>query len=93
MINFDYVTKENIKEHNPNCPKIPDNLCRILIMESSGSGIIYANLIYAKDSYEPKYQFLITKRESAGLKHFNDSKTFIEYLNDINDIQILKNTI
>ena len=26
MINFDYVTKENIKEHNPNCPKIPDNL-------------------------------------------------------------------
>ena len=25
MINFDDVTKENIKEHNPNWPKIPDH--------------------------------------------------------------------
>ena len=24
--------------------------------------------------------------ESKGLKHFNDSKTFIEYSNDMNDI-------
>ena len=30
MINFDGVTKENIKEHNPNWPRIPDNPYRIL---------------------------------------------------------------
>ena len=26
MINFDYITKENIKEYNPNWPQIPDLL-------------------------------------------------------------------
>ena len=31
--------------------------------------------LYDKD---PKHQFLINKRESAGLKHLNDSKVFIE---------------
>ena len=38
MINFDNATKENIKEHNPNCPKIPDHPYRILIIGGSGSG-------------------------------------------------------
>ena len=30
MINFDDVTKENIKEYNPNWPKIHDHPCRVL---------------------------------------------------------------
>ena len=34
--------------------------------------------------------FLINKREIAHLKHFNDSKAFIEYSNDMDDIH--KNT-
>ena len=38
MIIFHYVTKEDIKEHNPNWPEIPDNSCRILITGGSGSG-------------------------------------------------------
>ena len=42
--------------------------------------------MYAKDLYEPKYQFLINKRESTGLKHFNDPKAFIEYSNDMQDV-------
>ena len=42
--------------------------------------------LYAKDSYEDKYQFLINKTESVGLKHFNDHKAFIEYSNDIHDV-------
>ena len=29
---------------------------------------------------------LINTRESTGLKHFNDSKAFIEYSNDMDDI-------
>ena len=42
--------------------------------------------MYAKDPYEAKYQFLIYNRESTGLKHFDDSKAFIEYSNDVDDI-------
>ena len=42
--------------------------------------------LYAKDPYEAKYQFSINNRESTGLKHFNDSKAFIEYSNDMDDI-------
>ena len=42
--------------------------------------------MYAKDPYEPKYQFLINKRESIGLKHFKDPKAFIEYSNNMQDV-------
>ena len=42
--------------------------------------------LYAKDPYDAKYQFLINKRESTGLNHFNDPKAFIEYSNDIQDV-------
>ena len=38
---------------------------------------------YAKDPYQSKYQLLIIKTESAGLKYINDSKAFIEYSNDM----------
>ena len=100
MINFDYVTNENIKEYNPNWPRIPDPSYRILIIGGSRSGKTNSlfNLIngesgigqiylYAKEGkYEGKYQFLIKKRESSGLQSFNDSKAFIEYSNDIDDI-------
>ena len=37
MINFNDVTKENIKEHNPDWSQIPDHPYRILIIEGSGS--------------------------------------------------------
>ena len=33
-----------------------------------------------------KNQFLINKRESTALKHFNDPKAFIEYSNDMQDV-------
>ena len=42
--------------------------------------------LYAKDPYESNYQFLISKRESVGLKRFNDPKAFIEYSNDMQDV-------
>ena len=38
MINFHDVTKENLKEHNPNWPQIPDHPCRTIIIGGSGSG-------------------------------------------------------
>ena len=33
-----------------------------------------------------KYQFWINKRESLGLKHFNDPKAFIGYSDDMHDV-------
>ena len=86
-------------EHNPKWPYIPDHPYRILIIAGSWSGKtnVLLNLInnqpdidkiylYAKDPYEAKYQFLINKREGTGLKHFNDSKAFTEYSNDMYDV-------
>ena len=40
----------------------------------------------AKDPSETKYRLLINKREITGLKYFNDSKAFIEYSFDMDDI-------
>ena len=42
--------------------------------------------LYAKDPYERKYQFLIDKRKSSHIKHFNDSKAFTEYSNDMHNV-------
>ena len=42
--------------------------------------------LYAKDTDEKKYQFLINKREQAGLKNLNDSKAFIEHSNGMIDV-------
>ena len=76
-------------------PYIPDHPYRILITGGSGSGKtnLLLNLInnqpdidkiylYAKDPYEAKYQYLISKRENVGINYFNDLKSFIEYSND-----------
>ena len=72
MINFDDFMKENIKKHNPNCPKLSYHPYRILKVGGSRSEITNSlyNLIsqqtdigksqlYAKDPYEAKYQFLL----------------------------------
>ena len=42
--------------------------------------------MYTKDAYEVKYQYLINKRESVRINHFNDPKAFIEYSNDMRDV-------
>ena len=97
LINFDDVTKEN-KEHNSDWSKIVDHRNRILVVRGSGSEKkslfnllshqpdIDKIYLYAKDPYEGKDQLLINKTEITGLKHFNDSKAFIKYSNDMDDI-------
>ena len=71
-----------------------------MIIGSSGSGktnyllnsiqkdtnIIDKIYLYAKDLDEPKYQFLINKREKAGINFNNDPTAFIEYSNSMDDI-------
>ena len=42
--------------------------------------------MHAKDPSEAKYQLLINKHEDVGLKHYNDSKAFIEYSNNMDGI-------
>ena len=42
--------------------------------------------LFAKDLYEPKYQYLINKRESVGINHFKDPIAFIDYSNDMHDV-------
>ena len=74
-----------------------DDPYRIIILIGSESGKTKSlfNLIsylpeidkiylYAKNPYDAKYQFLINRRESTGLKHLNDPKAFIEYSNNVN---------
>ena len=43
--------------------------------------------MYTKDlKYESKYEYLIRNCETAGIKHLNDSKAFIEFSNTMNDV-------
>ena len=42
--------------------------------------------LYAKDIHEPKYEYLINKREQAGIKNLNDPHAFIEYSDDMDDV-------
>ena len=80
-------------------PFIPDHAYRILIICGSGSRKTNAllNLIkeqddidkiylYAKDLSEPKYEFLIKKREDVGIKFINEPNAFTECSNTMDDI-------
>ena len=58
-----------------NLPKDQDN-----------DNLINKTYLYAKDLSEPKYQFLIKRHEDVGIKHLNDSKTFIENSNTMDDV-------
>ena len=90
---------QNIKEHNPNWPQIPDHSYRIPIIgcfRSRKTNSLFNPInheqdinkiyLYAKDPYEAKYHLSINKGESTGLNNFNDSKNFNEYSFDINDV-------
>ena len=52
MFNFDFVTKEDKKEHNLNWPEIPDHPNRILIIGGSGSGKTNALLNLINDELD-----------------------------------------
>ena len=95
MLNLDNIVSNNKKSSSEN----DDWPFRMLIIGPSGSGKTNTLLhlinnfhpinkiyLYAKDTDEKKYQYLINKREQAGIKNLNDPHAFIEYLNDMNDV-------
>ena len=95
MLNLDNIVSNKKKSSSEN----DDWPFRMFIIGSSGSGKtnILLHLIdkfhpidkiylYAKDTNEDKYQYLINKREQAGIKNVNDPYAFIEYSNDMNDV-------
>ena len=95
MLNLDDIVsnkKKSSLEHN-------DWPFRMLIIGTSGSGKTNTLLhlidkfhpidkiyLYAKDTDEEKYQYLINKREQVGIKNLNDPHAFMEYSNDMNDV-------
>ena len=92
MLNLDNIVSNKNQNKDNNWP------FRMLIKGPSGSGKtntllhlinnlhpIDKTYLYAKDLSEPKYEFLINKREQAGIKHLNDPHAFIEYSNDMDD--------
>ena len=95
MLNLDNIVS------NKNTSSLEDNDCpfRMLIIGPSRSSKtntllhLINNLhpidkiyLYAKDIHEPKYEYLINKREQAGIKNLNDLHAFIEYSDDMNDV-------
>ena len=95
MLNLDNIVSNKKKRFSEN----NDRPFRMLIIGPSGSGKTNTllNLInnfhpidkvylYAKDADEKKYQYLINKREQAGIKNLNNPHAFIEYSNNMNDV-------
>ena len=42
--------------------------------------------LYARDLSEPKYEYLIKKREDVGIKHVNNPNVFIECSDTMEDV-------
>ena len=95
MLNLDNIVSNN----NTSSLEDKDWPFRMLIIGPSGSGKTNTLLhlindlhpidkiyLYAKDLHEPKYEYLINKREHAGIKNLNDPHAFIEYSDDMNDV-------
>ena len=95
MLNLDNIVSNKKKSSLEN----DDRPFRMLIIGPSGSGKTNTLLhlidkfhpidkiyLYAKDTDEDKYQYLINKREQAGIKNLNDPHAFIEYSSDMNDV-------
>ena len=62
------------------------NMLLNLIQKLNNTDPIHKIYLYDKDLSEEKYEYLINKREKAGIKYFDNPTAFIEYSNDMNDV-------
>ena len=90
MKNYDQSFEIN---HNLNWSYIPNHPYRILIIGGSRSGKtnVLLNFIkhqrpdidkiyfYVKDPFKSKYQFLVNRREKAGIEKLKNPKALIDY--------------
>ena len=102
MLNLDNIVSnknENKDKTGLNSSERNNWPFRMLIIGPSGSGKtntllhLINNLhpidniyLYAKGIHELKYEYLINKREQAGIKNLNDPHAFIEYSDDMDDV-------
>ena len=99
MFNLDAITNKNKKDDDKkwSCRMLiigpsgsgETNALLNLIQKQDSDSLIDKIYLYAKDLKdlsEPKYQFLIKKREDAGIKHLDDASVFIEYSNTMDDV-------
>ena len=99
ILKYKILNLDDIASNNKGSSERNDWPFRMLIIGPSGSGKtntllhlinnfhpIYKLYLYAKDTEEKKNQFVINKREQAGIKNLNDSHAFTEYSNDMNDV-------
>ena len=92
MLNLDNIVSNKKKSSSKNY----DWPFRMLIIGPSDSGKT-STLLHLIEKFHPidemylyadeeKYQYLINKREQAGIKNLNDPHAFIEYSSDMNDV-------
>ena len=99
LVNIVSNKNENKDTTESSCSERNNWPFRMLIIGPSGSGKtntlshLINNLhpidkiyLYAKDINEPKYEYLINKREQAGIKNLNDPHAFIEYSDNMDDV-------
>ena len=91
MFNLDHLTENDENNDWPYRkliigPSRSGKTNYLLNLIQKGNNIIDKIYLYAKDLEEPKYKFLIDKREKAEINFNNDTNVFIEYSNSMDDI-------
>ena len=96
MFNLDAITNKNNKDDEKKWPYSvlitgpsgsgKNNALLNLIQKQDNDNLIKKIYLYAKDLRDPKYQFLIKKRENAGIKNLDNPSAFMEYSNTMDDV-------
>ena len=94
MFNLDAITSKNNKDDDKKWsyrllitgPSGPGKTNALLNLVQDNDNLIDKGYLYVKDLGEPKYQFLIKKREDAAIKNLDDPSAFIEYSNTMDDV-------
>ena len=89
MFNLDAITNKNNKDDDKKWPSGmlingpsgsgKTNALPNLIQKEDNDNLIDKSYLNAKELSEPKYQFLIKKREGARIKNLDDPSAFIEH--------------